>query len=498
MTAKEVELTGGAPWGFRMHGGADQNQPLRISRRYSDTHERNLDVNPGRKASLSGIREGDVISSINGRPTKGMSNSDAHAMLRTAGPMLKLGLNEDRDVSPRRRSIGKGSELKRPSQLIAEVQSDRATPQPPVYATIRPSQSPQYKPSQSPIRASLNSLPAALNSTSLVQSVVQKEEPVRFHPTNPFFTTLPSNYSSASKLPVPNGRTSLSSLDRNKIKTSSSYIDSSSDLKSSSPFSRTSNSGPHSLPFSYHNETQNTNGNVNYTTPSINKEKTDQVFYSHPADQFHDKNLPGHGQNNTKNPFETKRNSDPFEKYLRPNNDFNEKPDSESKTMSNSVSDNNFHLNENITKRSTFIEEKISEVEEVKTIKKIVLNGCDNKDNQNGHSLKFDSPSANGEGKNSDGQPFPRSDSLLCHQSPRCESVLSTPIHDRNEYLNTFNQDERDCTSTRMYASAHKGNGSGSIVKSTPRYIFMRTNIFAYKVSFEVELKLTSKVFIRA
>lgn len=32
MSAREVELSGGAPWGFRMHGGADQNQPLRISR----------------------------------------------------------------------------------------------------------------------------------------------------------------------------------------------------------------------------------------------------------------------------------------------------------------------------------------------------------------------------------------------------------------------------------------------------------------------------------
>lgn len=51
-------------------------------------------VNPGRKASLSGIREGDVISSINGRPTKSMSNADAHAMLRSAGPVLRLGLNE--------------------------------------------------------------------------------------------------------------------------------------------------------------------------------------------------------------------------------------------------------------------------------------------------------------------------------------------------------------------------------------------------------------------
>lgn len=32
MTAREVELTGGSPWGFRMHGGVDVNQPLRISR----------------------------------------------------------------------------------------------------------------------------------------------------------------------------------------------------------------------------------------------------------------------------------------------------------------------------------------------------------------------------------------------------------------------------------------------------------------------------------
>ncbi|KOB70878.1 putative DCAPL3 [Operophtera brumata] len=54
-------------------------------------------VNPGRKASLCGIREGDVISSINGRATRSMSNGDAHAMLRAAGPMLRLGLNEQKE-----------------------------------------------------------------------------------------------------------------------------------------------------------------------------------------------------------------------------------------------------------------------------------------------------------------------------------------------------------------------------------------------------------------
>lgn len=32
MTSREVCLDGGSPWGFRMHGGVDVNQPLRISR----------------------------------------------------------------------------------------------------------------------------------------------------------------------------------------------------------------------------------------------------------------------------------------------------------------------------------------------------------------------------------------------------------------------------------------------------------------------------------
>lgn len=32
MTTREVILDGGSPWGFRMHGGIDVLQPLRISR----------------------------------------------------------------------------------------------------------------------------------------------------------------------------------------------------------------------------------------------------------------------------------------------------------------------------------------------------------------------------------------------------------------------------------------------------------------------------------
>lgn len=32
MSMRKVSLEGGSPWGFRMHGGADVQQPLRISR----------------------------------------------------------------------------------------------------------------------------------------------------------------------------------------------------------------------------------------------------------------------------------------------------------------------------------------------------------------------------------------------------------------------------------------------------------------------------------
>ncbi|XP_034952537.1 uncharacterized protein [Chelonus insularis] len=92
MSAREVTLVGGSPWGFRMHGGHDLHQPLRISR-----------VNPGSKAAQQGVREGDLISSINGRNTSDLTNVEAHTLLRNAGDQLKLGLNQESVGSPKRR-----------------------------------------------------------------------------------------------------------------------------------------------------------------------------------------------------------------------------------------------------------------------------------------------------------------------------------------------------------------------------------------------------------
>ncbi|CAL7935025.1 unnamed protein product [Xylocopa violacea] len=60
-------------------------------------------VNPGSKAAQQGVREGDLISSINGRSTRDLTNSEAHALLRNAGEHLRLGLNQENIGSPKRR-----------------------------------------------------------------------------------------------------------------------------------------------------------------------------------------------------------------------------------------------------------------------------------------------------------------------------------------------------------------------------------------------------------
>ncbi|KAL1459374.1 hypothetical protein WDU94_011361 [Cyamophila willieti] len=85
MTSRVILLEGGPPWGFRMTSGAENsNIPLKISR-----------VNPGSKAAQKGIREGDIITSINGQPSMKLNPTEAQKLLKQAGANLKLGLNEN-------------------------------------------------------------------------------------------------------------------------------------------------------------------------------------------------------------------------------------------------------------------------------------------------------------------------------------------------------------------------------------------------------------------
>lgn len=325
-----------------------------------------------------------------------------------------------------------------PSQLIAEVQSGRATPQAPVYATIRPSQLPQNRPSSLSAQSSLNSLPAALSSTPLVKSITTNEEPPRFQPTNPFYTTLP-NYSSASKLPVPNGR--ASSIDRSKSReNTSSFNEQSSDLKSPSFFSKTYDSGPSSLPHSNFKNSEFTNGFDSSDSKHAN-DKSENSFYESKFASYY-QSVPNETKSAGKNPFETKRNSDPFEKYLRPDSKIN--GNSDSNTMINSHSDNNFHKREEISKRSTITEHEIKKVEEVKTIKKIVLNGSSNSINNEEHNTFKAASVTDTNGLNS------RSTSH--DEKEKKERVFNIPIQRGSDYFGTSKEKSRyDERSTNNY-----------------------------------------------
>ncbi|XP_066153221.1 uncharacterized protein CAP isoform X4 [Euwallacea fornicatus] len=64
---------------------------------------RHILVNPGSKAAQRGVREGDLITSINGESTDSLTNNEAHDLLKNSGSILKLGLNENSEFARSRR-----------------------------------------------------------------------------------------------------------------------------------------------------------------------------------------------------------------------------------------------------------------------------------------------------------------------------------------------------------------------------------------------------------
>ncbi|XP_028832597.1 PDZ and LIM domain protein 3-like [Denticeps clupeoides] len=74
-----VVLERPAPWGFRLTGGKDFNQPLTISR-----------INPGSKASVANLCTGDIIIAIDGVPTEDMMHCEAQNRIKDCGSQLCL------------------------------------------------------------------------------------------------------------------------------------------------------------------------------------------------------------------------------------------------------------------------------------------------------------------------------------------------------------------------------------------------------------------------
>ncbi|XP_032868749.1 synaptopodin 2-like protein, partial [Amblyraja radiata] len=74
-----VTLSGGAPWGFRLHGGSHQNMPLRVAK-----------VRKRGKACRGGLRENDTLLTINGRSCSGISHADAMNIIDSSDGTLRI------------------------------------------------------------------------------------------------------------------------------------------------------------------------------------------------------------------------------------------------------------------------------------------------------------------------------------------------------------------------------------------------------------------------
>nr|XP_033799597.1 PDZ and LIM domain protein 3 isoform X1 [Geotrypetes seraphini] len=76
---QNVVLQGPAPWGFRLTGGIDFNQPLIISR-----------ITPGSRSSAANLCPGDVIVAIDGYSTENMTHAEAQDRIKAATNQLAL------------------------------------------------------------------------------------------------------------------------------------------------------------------------------------------------------------------------------------------------------------------------------------------------------------------------------------------------------------------------------------------------------------------------
>ncbi|XP_041426366.1 PDZ and LIM domain 1 S homeolog isoform X2 [Xenopus laevis] len=103
MATKRVVMTGPSPWGFRLVGGKDFEQPLTISR-----------VMPGSKAAVADLCIGDVVIAIDGENTDRMTHLEAQNKIKGCEDELILTINraESKIWSPLASEDGKPNPYK--------------------------------------------------------------------------------------------------------------------------------------------------------------------------------------------------------------------------------------------------------------------------------------------------------------------------------------------------------------------------------------------------
>ncbi|XP_051837654.1 PDZ and LIM domain protein 1 isoform X2 [Antechinus flavipes] len=91
MNTEKIVIQGPGPWGFRLVGGKDFEQPLAISR-----------VTPGSKAALANVCIGDVILAIDGENASNMTHLEAQNKIKSCVDdiTLTVGRSEHKIWSP--------------------------------------------------------------------------------------------------------------------------------------------------------------------------------------------------------------------------------------------------------------------------------------------------------------------------------------------------------------------------------------------------------------
>ncbi|XP_075390477.1 synaptopodin 2-like protein isoform X1 [Tenrec ecaudatus] len=84
-----VTLLGGAPWGFRLHGGAEQRKPLQVSK-----------IRRRSQAGRAGLREKDQLMAINGVSCIGLSHASAMSLVDASENQLVLTVRRVGDEGP--------------------------------------------------------------------------------------------------------------------------------------------------------------------------------------------------------------------------------------------------------------------------------------------------------------------------------------------------------------------------------------------------------------
>ncbi|NWH89803.1 SYP2L protein, partial [Aegithalos caudatus] len=114
-----ITLSGGAPWGFRLQGGAEQKRPLQVSK-----------IRKRSKACRGGLWENDVLVSINGKSCAGLSHANAMQIIDSSNGMLNIRVKRivggdqtgpwlQRSPSPGQRVLSPPSLLSPPAQSLS-------------------------------------------------------------------------------------------------------------------------------------------------------------------------------------------------------------------------------------------------------------------------------------------------------------------------------------------------------------------------------------------